>query len=71
MKTLRRFLPFLVLGLVFSFGSAVQRNQAAENAIKSSYLPIALREGDMLYSLGPEGGSMVVMEMDPNHTNVL
>jgi photosystem II stability/assembly factor-like uncharacterized protein len=71
MKTFHRLLTFIVLGLVLSFGSAIQRNQAAENGIIPYYLPMALREDEMLQSLGPEGGSIVVMELDPNNTNVL
>jgi photosystem II stability/assembly factor-like uncharacterized protein len=71
MHILRRYLTFIVLVFVLSFGSSVQSNQAADNDVVPTYLPLVFREEDMLYSIGPQGGSIVVMEMDPNITNIL
>lgn len=71
MLTLRRCLSFILLGLALSFDNAVQVNQAAGGKIVSSYLPLTLRQEDALYSIGPDGGSIVVMEIDPVYSNIL
>lgn len=71
MPTLRRSLPLILLVFGLSFGRAVQKNQAAEEDIVSLYIPILSRSEDSLYPIGPQGGSIVVMEMDPNNTNIL
>jgi photosystem II stability/assembly factor-like uncharacterized protein len=71
MHILRRCPMFFLLVFVLSFGGAVQRNRAADNDIISSYLPLLLREEDSLHSIGPQGGSIVVMEIDPNNTSIL
>jgi len=72
MLILRRYLIFILLVLVLSFGGAVQINQAADNAITPFYLPLVSREADdSLHSIGPLGGSIVVMEIDPHNTSIL
>jgi photosystem II stability/assembly factor-like uncharacterized protein len=71
MYILRRYLMFILLVIVLSFRNSVQKNQAAVNGINSSYFPIALREEDILDSMGPEGGSIVAMVMDPNNSDIL
>jgi photosystem II stability/assembly factor-like uncharacterized protein len=71
MRIFRGCLILILLVLVFSFSSVVQKNQAAGDNTISSYIPMALREEDMLYSIGPQGGSIVVMEMDPNDSGIL
>jgi hypothetical protein len=48
MNILRRYLTFILLVTVLSFGNSVQKNQAAVKGSTSSYLPIALREEDIL-----------------------
>ena len=71
MHILRRSVTSILLVFVLSLGYKVHKNQAADNDLVSSYLPIAFREEDSLYPMGPEGGSIVVMEIDPNNTNIL
>jgi photosystem II stability/assembly factor-like uncharacterized protein len=71
MHTLRRCLLFVALAFILTLGTPVQRNQAAEDASSTTYLPIAMRDGDYLYSIGPMGGSIVVMEVDPTNTSIL
>jgi photosystem II stability/assembly factor-like uncharacterized protein len=71
MRLLRCFLSFILLVSFLSFGRAVQKDQAAVDGIVSTNLPITLREEDELFPIGPQGGSIVVMEMDPNNSNIL
>jgi hypothetical protein len=52
MHILRRSLTLFLLVFVLSFGSTVQSNQAAENEVGFSYLPLAMREEDSLRSMG-------------------
>jgi photosystem II stability/assembly factor-like uncharacterized protein len=62
---------FILLVFALSFGNTVQWNQAAENGLVSTYLPLTQREDDSLVYIGPEGGSIVVLEMDPNNSSIL
>jgi photosystem II stability/assembly factor-like uncharacterized protein len=71
MPILRRLLTLTLLVIVLSLGRSAQTNQAAEQDLDSSYLPVSWRAEEGLVPIGPEGGSIVVMEMDPNDTNVL
>lgn len=71
MLFLRRYLTLFLLVLVITCGTAVQKNQAADNAMIKSYMPFTWRGEDFLFPVGPEGGSIVVTVSDPNNTNIL
>jgi photosystem II stability/assembly factor-like uncharacterized protein len=71
MVILRRSLTFILLVIALSFGNSVQQNQAAVKGTGSYFLPVALREEDILDSMGPDGGSVVALAMDPNDSDIL
>ena len=71
MQILRRFITLILFIFILSFSRNVQTNQAAEEDIDTTFLPVSFREEEMLVPIGPEGGSIVVMAMDPTNTNIL
>ena len=71
MSIIYRFIKLIMLVFIFTFGVSIHRNQAATNENYSFYLPLVFREEDVLDSIGPEGGSMVSMVLDPSNPDIL